>query len=118
MLPLIIGGVVVAVVGSILNESQKKSKQKYKKKLQKKHQDYSSQFQKKVSQNNLQKQSILFEQIKREQSKLKKERRHLAAIRNSLQRGTDMHQKIIKQINVLTAKIEQKQQDADRIRIR
>ncbi len=117
MLPWIMGAVAVAVLSSALGESEKSEKKKCKRQLKKQHDRYSKTLQKKQSDNEKKKRSMLFSQIKREQSSLKDERRHFIAARNGLSRGSKAHRDIGKQIKELSQLIERKQQDANRVRL-
>ena len=116
MLPYIVGVAVVVGIGYILDEDIESTKKKKSKKLAKKRTHYEKKLSKQYDYNQNKKRSILFKQIKYEQSKLKEERRELAKIRNSLQRGSSEHKNVLRQIALLTQKIDQKQQDADRVR--
>lgn len=117
MLPWIIGGAVVAAVGYALNDSEEKSIKKKRKKLKKRADTYALMIEAKEQRHRDKKQSMLFSQIKSEQSRLKKERRQLAQVRNTLQRGTPMHCQVVKQMKQLQQQIDQKQRDADRVRL-
>ncbi len=116
MLPWIIGAVTVAVVSSVLGEREKKEKKERKRKLQKQHGSYSNSIQKKSTQQYREKQKILFSQIKSEQTKLKKERKQLFNVLNSLSRTNKEYRMVENQIFQLNRLIEKKQSDADRVR--
>jgi len=116
MLQYFIGAVFIAGIGYILDESVESSKRDKRKKLAKKQDYYEEKLSKQYDYNQQKKRSLLFKQIKHEQSKLKEERRELAKIRNSLQRGSSEYNTILQQIAFITQKINQKQEDADSVR--
>jgi uncharacterized protein YpuA (DUF1002 family) len=116
MLPFIIGTLVVGTVVYSMNESENKKRNTKRKKLAEQEEQYVKKLTSQHEYNQNKKRSMLFKEIKYEQSKLKEERRKLAKIRNALQRGSLEYNTIVKQIALLTQKIDQKQRDADRVR--
>ncbi len=116
MLRYVIGAIAIAGIGYILDESVESSKRDKRKKLAKKQDYYEEKLSRQYEYNEQKKRSLLFKQIKHEQSKLKEERRELAKIRNSLQRGSLEYNNVLQQIAFITQKINQKQQDADNVR--
>jgi flagellar biosynthesis component FlhA len=116
MLPFIIGGLVLGALAYSMDDSENKKRSSKRKKLAKQEEQYENKLTGQYNYNQNKKRSILFKEIKYEQSKLKEERRELAKIRNALQRGSLEHKTILKQISLLTQKIDQKQKDADRAR--
>jgi len=116
MLPLILGTVVIGVIVYAMDDSEQKSRSSKRTKLAKQEKQYEKKLTRQHEYNQNKKRSILFKEIKYEQSKLKEERRKLAKIRNSLQRESAEHTTVLQQIALLTQKINQKQKDADRVR--
>lgn len=116
MLPFLIGRAALAVVGYALDEMEKDNIKTKRKELQKRSNNYASKLKEKERCHREKKQSMMFSQIKSEQSKLKRERRQLAQVRNSCQRGTPMYRQIVNQMKQLQQQIDQKQHDADMVR--
>jgi hypothetical protein len=116
MLPWVIGGVTLAAVSYALGEREEKSIYNKRAILETIANQNKTNLHTKEQYNRKEKQSILFSQIKSEQHKLKSERRQLAQIRNTFSKGSKMHRHLVKQMNQLQLQIDQKQQDADRVR--
>ena len=116
MLPWIIGGIIGVTITLILSDSEEEKKEFYSKKLKREHDTYGITIEKKVYKNEQKKRKILFNQIKDEQSRLKKERRKLYSMMNNMERNSIAHKKLQHQINHLGFLINKKQQDADRVK--
>jgi len=112
----ILGAVVILGLGYALNENVESTQREKRRKLARQQDDYEEKLSRQYDYNEQKKRSILFKQIKHEQSKLQEERRELAKIRNSLRKGSLEYKNVVQQIAFTTQKIEQKQKDADRVR--
>ena len=118
MLPFILGGAAVLLVGGyILDEVETASRQKHRKKLEKQKKTYKESLYKKEESYAYHKQKTLFHQIKHEQTVLKKERCQLYGMRNKVSAATEQYRMLQKEIDHLSYLIEMKQKDADKVKL-
>jgi len=117
MLPYIALGIVAVGVSVMMDNKEKEMKKKYKKKISARETAYTSNLKQTQLKYNNRKKASLFQTIKKEQSKLKKERRLLYAARDKMARNSSMYEQLTSQIKSLTSLIERKQRDADKMRI-
>ena len=117
MLPWIIGGAVVLVASAIASGREAEAENHYRNKLEKQYKKYADDLQRIEKNNRLEKQKKLFRQIKKEQQLLKEQRRQMIALRNSVRYGSKEWNMFNDRAKHLKYLIEQKQADADRVRL-
>jgi hypothetical protein len=118
MLPIIAGIALGLYVLSNSNGSgEKKRAKKYNNELQDSKDAYEKRLEKRARYNENEKRSLVFKSIKREQALLKKERLKLFELRGQYQKGSKLYKQIQKSIRTVSEQIEQKQQDADYVRM-
>ncbi|GEM_PF-5992109 len=117
MLPFLIAGAALLLVGgAVLEERESSAKRRSTQKLTKQKKSYEQMLHRQYHKSQKSKSHILFRQIKNEQTKLKAERRKLYGILNSLKRGSQPYRNLEEKIGYLSQLIEGKQRDADRVR--
>lgn len=116
MLPFLLAGTGAALLGYMLDDAQDKKIKKKKKKLKKLHKAQAMQHIAQQEKNNNHKRSLLFKEIKDEQTRLKHERKMLITTLKRMPRHAPGYQQLQQEIYYYNDLIEHKQADADMIR--